>query len=307
MKTPTTITCIAWNYCQNRCSYCVSESNTDQWKVNSKKEVWKPEGKEDLNFYQLADKYGMYFHHDMCPEPDKYFEAREILDFDYVIEWVKKYRPGAHIHISGGEPLLRPDIEDVVEKVSAEFETTIVTNGQLISKRPRLLDMPVKWLVSYHLGQVDVNYFLQQISLIKDKPHLITQIKDQSSLSLFDHFPDATKMVKNTNSTLLANEYNFELKENAKERFNLDFEYNPEDLNDIASHRIMIIQPNGPVVGCNKPHYGTWDRWISESNVYAMTCDENDLATNNERAKRCVMNNRCSAYQTAVKVYNLGE
>jgi hypothetical protein len=36
-----------------------------------------------------------------------------------------------------------------------------------------------------------------------------------------------------------------------------------------------------------------------------MTIDEEDLAINNVRAYNCVLNNRCSAYQTAVKMYNI--
>lgn len=299
MKTPTTITVIAWNYCQNRCTYCVSGSNKDEWKLNGKSEVWKPEGDENLNYYELCDKYGFGFHERMCPEPDKYLDAKDVLDFDAMIAWVKKYRPDAHIHISGGEPLLRPDIEEQVAKVCAEFETTIVTNGQLISKRPKLLDLPVKWLLTWHNEQCTSEVFLKNADLIKDKPHLITLIVDE--------IPEGQK---NNGMMELSKTYggpfNIETKPNVKKRINKNFTYNPEDLNDIASRGIMLIQPNGPVVGCNKNHRGTWDRYKSASNIYTMTCDEDNLSINNDRAKGCVANNRCSAYQTAVKMSKIG-
>jgi len=292
MKTPTTITVIAWNYCQNRCSYCVSQSNKEEWKLKGKTEVWKPEGDEDLNFYELCEKHGFGFHERMCPEPDKYLDAKDVVDVDYVFRWINEFRPGAHVHISGGEPLLRPDIVEFVTKISSKFTTTIVTNGQLISKHPELLNLPIKWLVTWHREQISLNKFLGQIELIKDKPHLInTIISEGEEKNLDDYFK----------------EYNFEYKPNVKERINKDFRYNPEDLNDIASNRIMLIQPNGPVVGCNKNHYGPWDRYKSASNIYNMTCNEDDLAVNNDRASNCVRNNRCSAYQTALKLYRIKE
>lgn len=290
--TPTTITVILWNYCQNRCSYCVSESNKDEWKLKGKTKVWKPDGEECLNFFQLADKYGIDFHDRMCPEPDQYLKAKDVIEYKYAIEWIKKYRPDAHVHLSGGEPLLRPDIEDIVAAFSKEFPTTIITNGQLIHKYPRLLDMNIKWLVSYHRGQVNINDFLVQIELIKNKPHLITcVVNDMTS--------------DNSIEKSAFSSFNFEYKLNSKNKINKDFVYDKEDLKDIASRRIMLIQPNGPVNGCNKMHRGPADRYKSESNVYTMECDEKHLEINNERATRCVMNNRCSAYQTAVKVYNL--
>ena len=289
MKTPTTITVIAWNYCQNRCSYCVSESCTERWKLNGKKEVWIPEGDEDLNYYELCEKHGFKFHDNMCPEPEKYLDANDVLDFDYAIKWIKEHRPGAHIHISGGEPLLRPDIEDIVEKVSAEFETTIVTNGQLISKRPRLLDMPVKWLVTYHLNQIPFDKWLAQARLIKDKPHLATVVMT------YEMRKNGWKAPKE-----LQEEFNFEYRWNTAPKLLKDFKYNPEDLGDVASHRIMIIQPNGPVMGCNKPQRGPWERYKSHSNVYTGACDEKQLSEHNERADNCIKSNRCAAYQTAV-------
>lgn len=288
--TPTTITVIAWNYCQNKCSYCVSGSNKSEWKLRGRTEVWRPEGDEHLNFYELADKYGLDYHDRMCPEPNKYLNAKDVLDFDAMIAWVKKYRPGSHIHISGGEPLLRPDIEEQIIKVTAEFETTIVTNGQLISKRPKLLELPVKWLVTWHREQVSLDDFLKQIELIKEKKHLINIIlqrhEDISRIHKFDGF-------------------NFEFKYDRRPKMDKEFRYDREDLQDIASHRIMLIQPNGPVISCNKPHRGQWHRYKSESNIYTMVCDENNLAINNDRASRCVQDNRCAAYQTAVKMSKL--
>lgn len=290
-KTPTTITLIAWNYCQNRCHYCVSESNKERWKLNGRKEVWKPKGDEHLNYYELCSKYGFKFHDSMCPEPDKYLDANDVLDFDYAIEWIKKYRPDAHLHISGGEPLLRPDIEDVVEKVSAEFETTIITNGQLISKRPRLLELPIKWLVTYHVNQIPFNKWLSQARLIKDKPHLVTTIMTREMYADCWEAPD--EMIK---------EFNFEYRWDRSPKQLRDFKYNPEDIGGIASNCIMLIQPNGPVMGCNKSQIGEWERYKSESNIYTGTCSEKQLCEHNKRADKCVSRNRCAAYQTAFKM-----
>jgi organic radical activating enzyme len=293
MKTPTTITLIAWNYCNNNCSYCVSESNQPEWKISKKREIWKPIGDESLNYYQLCEKYGFGFHERMCPEPENYFNAKDILDFNYAIKWIKKYRPESHIHISGGEPLLRFDIEEEIKKITDEFITTVVTNGRFISIREKLLDLPLKWLVSYHPTQIPLDEFLEEISLIKNKPHLITTVLTEEMEE------------NNWKAPKEFSEYNFEIKYDKNPMRDILFKYNPEDLNDISSHRILMIQPNGCIVGCNKTHRGSFHRYKSANNIYAMTIDEEDLAINNVRAYNCVLNNRCSAYQTAVKMYNI--
>lgn len=288
MKTPTTVTVAVWNYCQNRCEYCVSNSNLDCWKVGSKSKVWKPAGDEHLNFYQLCEKHGFDYHDRMCPVPGGYFSAKDVLEYRYAIDWIKRHRPGAHVHLSGGEPLLRPDIVQMVESFSSEFETTIVTNGQLIPQRTELLGMPVKWLVTWHREQISMGQFLSAIEPIRNKPHLIKTIigKYDEPEKFNSHFEG----------------FNFECSFESRPRMDRAFKHNDADFGDIASHRILLIQPNGPVVSCNKPHGGPFHRYKSPSNVYAMTCDEGDLAANNKRADECIKYNACGAYQTAVKM-----
>lgn len=285
MKTPTTVTAIAWNYCQNTCPYCVASSNGPEWKLNGRSEIWKPKGEELENFHSLAHKYGLRYHETMCPEPEKYLNAKDVLDFDSLAAWIKRHRSGAHLHISGGEPLLRPDIERQVGKVCREFETTIVTNGQLISERPALLNLPIKWLVTWHRSQVSLGEFVEQITLIKDAPHLITVVLERGET--WEPPPEFKG-------------FNFEKRWRNGARLLEDFEHNPEDLQDIASHRILLVQPNGCIVGCNKTHKGPFDRYDSPSNIHTGKCDERDLRIFNQRARLCVLENRCSAYQTAV-------
>lgn len=289
MKTPTTITVIAWNYCQNSCSYCVSESNKKEWNFNGSFEIWKPEGEEHLTNLELEQKYGYGYYHTMCPDKERYLNAEYILDFDYLIRWMKKYRPEAHIHLSGGEPLLRPDIEEQVTRLSKEFPVTIVTNGQLIPERPKLLDLDIKWLATYHKGQTSEDKFLKCIEPIKNKLHMITTVMTE------------TMQKSGFKGSEGFNDFNFEYRYDRSPGKLKDFKFNPEDVNDVASRRIMLVQPNGKIIPCNKHHYG------HAGHIYDMSINETMLARYNERASRCIQNNRCAAYQTAVNMAGLKE
>lgn len=140
MKTPLTITAKVWNYCQLRCSYCVSGSSKERWKPTRE------------------------------PLPG------EILDFERLIQWMHCYTPGAALHISGGEPLLWDGIEDAVQMVvENDIPATITTNGLLIEKRPALHDMPVKWLVTHHQG-APFEKWHRNASLIRHRPHLVCRL-----------------------------------------------------------------------------------------------------------------------------------
>jgi organic radical activating enzyme len=281
IKTPLTITVSAWNYCQNTCNGCVSGSNSQKWKFNGNFDLYAPPGCEHLNDLQLRAKWGQDYYRRMCPDKNRFLNKYDILEFDYLIKWINTHAPAAEIHISGGEPLLRPDIEDQIQKmVTAKISTTIFTNGLLIAERPRLLSMPLSWVVAHHTPN-DVQKWRRNVELIQNRPFLTTRvIRSHKEL-----------MQKNE----IAKQYeglNF-----VWSRFRgfkmMDFDRPKNDEFHIASGVIHLIVPDGRVFPCNLEtaspigHILTGDYWPDRAR-----CQDS-------MARQCVMGENCAAYQSA--------
>lgn len=123
-----------WNYCMNRCEYCASRSNSDLWK------------------------------------PVNFIAAKNVLDIPSALYWLDMYRPNSEIHLSGGEPLLRPDIESVVNLcLASRRKVTVFTNGQMLPLRECLHELPLQWVVSWHFDAVSLEYFLSCIEPLRGK------------------------------------------------------------------------------------------------------------------------------------------
>jgi len=285
MKTPLTITASVWNYCQNSCDYCVSGSDSPQWAFTGSFKLFSPPGDEDLNHPQLIYKHGVDYYERLCTDKIKYLNKKDVLDFDFLIYWLMNNAPDAVIHLSGGEPLLRPDIEAQTKKlIDAGFEVCMFTNGLLIPKRKKLLDMPLTWLVAHH-KQNDIDKFLKSAELIKDKPHLITRVlADSRDLKI-----KAELEKKYTG-------FNFEWKScNAPIRTD-GFKYLNEDVHQVASGVLHLIISDGSIFPCNTLKFG------SIGNIYSNTYDKQKAQSLDKFCFNCVSVNGCSAYQTAVKV-----
>jgi organic radical activating enzyme len=113
---------------------------------------------------------------DYCVSESPGCTSHTRLDFGALIEWLDMYRPGAEVHVSGGEPLLCDDIESSVQKlIDAGYAVTMTINGQLIRKRTELLDMPLKWIVTLHQEQISVDDFCNQIEPLRSKPGVLIQ------------------------------------------------------------------------------------------------------------------------------------
>lgn len=205
-----------------------------------------------------------------------------ILDFDYLIKWRKKHAPLSEIHVSGGECLLRPDIERQIEKmVSADIPVTVFTNGLLISKRKQLLDMPLKWHVTHH----DCNPFglwRANVDLIRHRPHIACRVvygKDKEATMLrFSRLYDGLN-------------FHWAICNGLKEG---DWKPVREDLPRIASGCIHLIVPDGRVYACNcskRPPIGH----IAQGSYSPGLAKRWD-----REARQCAIGGNCPAYQTAV-------
>jgi MoaA/NifB/PqqE/SkfB family radical SAM enzyme len=252
-----TITVSAWNFCQNHCAYCVSGSHTAAYKVEN------------------------------C---ENGVPKNEITNFEQSLKWIDKFRPGATIHVSGGEPLLRPDIDEQIRLIvaSGRTDTTIFTNGLLMQNHLSLLELPVKWCVTYHQDcGVSVDDWLSLVNPIKERRHVLHTV-----VSTLEHFKRAYEL----RPYFLSLGWNYYEKWDRRPENTMihDFRANPADIEDIASNRLTLIVPNGSVFPCNNAKDG------AVGNVFDMTYDKERAERMNEKTKSCAERNVCSAFQTAV-------
>jgi MoaA/NifB/PqqE/SkfB family radical SAM enzyme len=251
----------AWNYCQNNCDYCVSKSNTPEWTLGQG-----------------------------GPAPG------EVTDFEASKRWINRFRPGAAVHISGGEPLLRPDIIDCVRLFTdAGYDTTIFTNGQLLPRRLGLLELPLKWVVTYHQDcGVPFDEWLWRVEPIKSRPHILqTVVADREKyLWALAHGPK-----------LEADGWKFWAKyaqhPEHQKRF---FKVPRVGLENVASNLLTLIVPtDGSVYPCNSV------KWGSIGNVFEMTMDEGKALSLDKNTKSCAKLKKCQAILTALAVESLDD
>lgn len=282
MKTPLTLTVSAWNYCNNNCGYCVSGSNRPEWNFNGSFEQYAPPGCDDLNDWQLSQKWGRNYYRRMCPDRQRFLNKRDIQNFDWLLKWLLKFTPDARIHISGGEPLLRPDIEDQIKKiVDAGFITTIFTNGMFIHKRPGLLSLPLFWVIAHHPPN-DLIEWRRNVALVSHRRIYTTRVLYGQN----DY--DKKEAIRNLYSDL---PFFFSHANHKKE---LQYLPNPDDIDHIASQVLHLIVPDGRVYACND------DRSPPIGHILKMEYSPAMAIARDKIARHCVRSGICPAYLSAL-------
>lgn len=186
------------------------------------------------------------------------------------------------MHLSGGEPLLRPDIETQVEKiVSAGIAATITTNGMLISKRRRLLKMPLKWIVTHHECN-DFEKWRFNADLIKKRPHIACRLLYGAASPC--SAPQLEPLYKGLNF-MWSRLHGLRL---------TDWKPVFDDLSCIASDVIHLIEPSGHVYPCNN------NSKSPIGNINTMEYDKRRAFKSNGGCAECIKGGMCGAYQTAV-------
>lgn len=283
MKTPLTITVSCWTFCFNSCPWCVSGSNLDKWQYNGNFEQFSPPGFDHLNNLQIRELFGPDYYNRLCPDKTRWLNKADILDFDCLLLWLTKFTPAAQIHVSGGEPLLRPDIENQIEKLlNAGFRTTVFTNGMLIDKRPRLADMPLTWVIAHHPPN-DINKWRQNVDLVCHQRIFTTRVlyrddelKQKDSIrNLYTGLP-------------------FFFSNAATRKKEVDIPFNPDDLGCIASEVLHLIVPDGRVYRCNN------DKSPPIGNIMSNEYYPEIAKTSDNDARQCVKSGLCPAYISAL-------
>lgn len=233
---------------------------------------------------EMRAQYGHDYFDRLCPDKKRFLNAKDVLDFDFLIKWITKYCPLCELHLSGGECLLRPDIEHQIQKlVNANIKTTIFTNGMLIAKRPKLTGMPLKWVIAHHLPN-PIDKWLENVKLVGSRPIITTRL--------------ITCDKERDNKDKIAADYDglnfyWSRGNGCKLGTNLVPNPDPDDVNNIASRTIHLIVPDGRVFPCNV-HTRSPIGHIMTMEYYPERARKQDA-----HAKQCVIGQKCSAYQTA--------
>lgn len=209
------------------------------------------------------------------------------INFSSVIRWCDKFAKGCDIHLSGGEPLILDNIEEIASRaIDAGHRVSVFTNGDLLYDKHPLLSMPIVWHMTHHKPQ-SINDFLAKAEIIRNKPHVVTAMYYGREI-----LRDADYEAKKYNGL------NFHWQMPGLGRVVKGFALKSDDAGCIASGVIHLIENDGNVYPCSTKRLGVI------GNVYDMTYEKPDLIAD-ENADLCVKNGRCSAYQSAVLLGDL--
>lgn len=245
------VTVKLWNYCMYSCDYCVSHSNRKVW------------------------------------DPVPFIAARDVLDVPSTLDWIGIHRTESSVHISGGEPLLRPDIETIVNQcLDRGFETTIFTNGQLLHNHQSLFDLPVGWVLTWHQSEINAEVFLKEIAPLRDKKIFVNTILP---------YDPNWKVFEEDKKVFYDNGFDLYPRINWWNMQTADlWELKPTRVENIASNYLTLIEPNGMVFPCN-----SWD-WGPIGNVYSGECNDSLARSIDDHAEKCcIVDRRCGAFLTA--------
>lgn len=272
------VTASVWNYCNQRCSYCVSKSQ--DWNLQGRFEMFSPEGCEGLERYFID--YANEKNND-----NRFLHPADVLDVDYLATWLATWRKNAVVHLTGGEPLLRPDIESFVKKIATTHKVVLYTNGTLIDRREKLLDLPIFWHVTYHKEQIALARFTENIAAIKDKPHRISSVLGSGEE------PDMDGLKRHFEG------YDFEPVWADKPKY-LQGRPTAVDLKSPASNLFNLITPCGTVWPCNA---------CSEpvGSIYTNTFDKKKAQGYDKMAKTCLRRGLCFAFKTQTRIENMAK
>lgn len=80
---------------------------------------------------ELAITYACNFRCPGCYAED--LKEATMLNKEDAIGFIKKYKP-MHVNITGGEPLLHPDVYEIIQRIPRSVVVSMVTNGSLLTE-----------------------------------------------------------------------------------------------------------------------------------------------------------------------------
>lgn len=151
--------------CNFSCDYCIAGSNTFPFtpktgpvSVDRKSRKFLSDDNglpiyKTLNGDESSEKIKQIYN-------DGYAFSKTMLDFSKIIMYVRKHLPGAMVAISGGEPLLYPNIDFWLGELTKTNKVLLMTNAHDIKKYPDILRNPNIFLrVGFHPEFRDLDEF----------------------------------------------------------------------------------------------------------------------------------------------------
>jgi hypothetical protein len=239
-------------YCQNSCGYCVAKSNAERWR------------------------------------PVPFMVAKNILDVPSALDWIDANRPEADIHISGGEPLLRPDIASILKScVATGRRVVIFTNGQLLPQRPELWEIPgVHWLVTWHQDSVTLDRFLECVSYLRhpDRVEVHTILYRDAHEMAIDYVRDKFSYFAR---------FRFRYADQTARTWDA-WKLSDRPIERPASDYLTLIEEDGSIYPCNTKYWGPIGSVYDPDGV-----DHCKAAALDAHAAQCFVDHRCGAHLTA--------
>lgn len=225
-----------------------------------------------------------------CPSGSacKRLDRATFLDFDATVKWLAKFAPNASIHVSGGEPLLRTDLDACIKKLlDADHNVSLFTSESNLRSRPELLGLPITWHVTHHEHHMLIDTFIDGIEPIKNKPHLIARLIQGEA-------KDETRRVELEKRYRDAGFYFRWIKVN-----NGYHNYTAPDSELTPAQQLLLIDSAGNVCPCSTVKNG------AIGNIHKMTFDTD--AADAHRCRARIPFGKCQPWQTAVLLEQVRE
>lgn len=202
------------NACNFNCDYC--KSNANHVRQNNKHNIW------DIN--------------------------SPVLDYYPLLQFIKTHLNDYIIQLTGGEPLLMPGIEYLVNEIPNQV--IINTNGSLLSNKINRFNKNIFFRISMHPDQRPIDKFKDQLDTIKEHKFLINYVLHPRHLRnglFFTYREWLHKSGYNYEITPFEGEYDKEYYRLFNTIYDNLITY-PETMED---QEIIVIKPNGLVFPCH--------------------------------------------------------
>lgn len=169
-----------------------------------------------------------------------------------IVDWLDQFTPGADVHITGGEPLLR-DIRWFVDALHKNgHRVSVFTNGLQLKNNLWLLDYPIAFHVTHHPGSgVSYDLFFKSISKIPKDRIIVARLYD--GREAFNEKSECEKAYQ---------EHGYKL--HWMNRCGIYHNYG-KSVTENPERTIALIGQNGDVYRCSNPKKGVL------GNIYDMT------------------------------------
>lgn len=101
---------------------------------------------------------------------------------DDIIAWTSMFTPGVPVHVTGGEPCMREDLTELIERLLINgHKVSLDTNGTLLCNHTGLNDMPIAYHVTWHRAQVTKEEFVCNLKGYEKSRMLISSVIPQGT------------------------------------------------------------------------------------------------------------------------------